>query len=124
MKEIKLKAFREKRRAKRVRSKILALKKLPRLTVFRSNQYIYAQVIDDSGGKTLAAANEKELSDLPAQAGLKMSKAQKATEVGKILAKKATAKKIKNVVFDKGAYKYHGRIKALAEGAREGGLIF
>ena len=124
MKETKIKKIRKERRTKRVRGKILALKKLPRLTVFRSNQYIYAQVIDDSGGKTLVAASEKELSDLPAQAGVKMSKAQKAMEVGKVLAKKAVAKKIKNVVFDKGAYKYHGRIKALADGAREGGLIF
>ncbi|MBI4091732.1 MAG: 50S ribosomal protein L18 [Candidatus Levybacteria bacterium] len=118
MKETKIKKIKKDRRAKRVRGKILALKKLPRFTVFRSNRYIYAQVIDDSGRKTLAQANEKELSDV------KMSKAQKATEVGKRLAKKAVAKKIKNVVFDKGAYKYHGRIKALAEGAREGGLIF
>ena len=118
MKEIKLKAIRKERRTKRVRGKILALKKLPRLTVFRSNKYIYAQVIDNSGRKTMASANEKEISDV------KMSKAQKAIEVGKRLAKKAVAKKIKNVVFDKGAYKYHGRIKALAEGAREGGLVF
>lgn len=117
-KEEQIKKIRKERRTKRVRGKILGNSKLPRLTVFRSNQYIYAQVIDDSGGKTLAAANEKELLDL------KMSKAQKAIEVGKILAKKAAAKKIKNVVFDKGAYKYHGRIKALAEGAREGGLHF
>ena len=118
MKETKIKKIRKERRARRVRGKILALKKLPRLTVFRSNQYIYAQVIDDSGGKTLVAANEKELLDL------KMSKAQKAIEVGKRLAKKAVAKKIKNVVFDRGSYKYHGRIKALAQGAREGGLQF
>lgn len=118
MKEIKLKAIRKERRTKRVRGKILGNSNLPRLTVFRSNQYIYAQVIDDSGGKTLAAANEKELPDV------KMSKAQKAIEVGKVLARKALKKKIKNVVFDKGAYKYHGRIKALAEGAREGGLQF
>lgn len=118
MKEIKLKAIRKERRTKRARGKILALKKLPRLTVFRSNKYIYAQVIDNSGRKTMVSANEKELADV------KMSKAQKAIEVGKRLAKKAISKKIKNVVFDKGAYKYHGRIKALAEGAREGGLVF
>lgn len=125
MKEIKLKAIRKERRTKRVRGKILGKGNLPRLTVFRSNQYIYAQVIDDSGGKTLVAANEKELPDLPAgRQDVKMSKAQKAIEVGKRLAKKAISKKIKNVVFDKGAYKYHGRIKALAEGAREGGLQF
>src|SRR3989304_7313904 len=97
MKETKIKKIRKERRTKRVRGKILALKKLPRLTVFRSNQYIYAQVIDDSGGKTLVAASEKELSDLPAQAGVKMSKAQKAMEVGKVLAKKAEARKIEKV---------------------------
>lgn len=118
MKETQIKIKRRQRRIRRVRGKILGRSKLPRLTVFRSNQYIYAQVIDDSGGKTLAAANEKELPEV------KMSKSQKAIEVGKVLAQKALKKKIKNVVFDKGAYKYHGRIKALAEGAREGGLVF
>ena len=115
-KEQKLNRVRKLRRAKRIRSKIIAKKTLPRLTVFRSNKYIYAQVIDDSRGKTLVSASEKELSET------KMSKAQKALEVGKILAKKAVTKKIKSVVFDKGSYRYHGRVKALATGAREGGL--
>jgi len=118
MKETKIKKIRKERRIKRVRSKILARKSRPRLTVFRSNQYIYTQIIDDNKGKTLVSAHEKELSDT------KMTRTQKAQELGKVLAKKAVAKKIKNIVFDKGAYKYHGRIKALAEGAREGGLQF
>lgn len=118
MRKEKIRKKRKERRTKRVRSKILAKSKMPRLTVFRSNQYIYAQLIDDLKGKTFVSASEKELSDL------KMNKVQKATEVGKILAHKALKKKIKNVVFDKGAYKYHGRVKALAEGARGGGLQF
>lgn len=125
-KEKKIKKLRKKRRIARVRRKILAKRALPRLTVFRSNRYIYAQIIDDSKGKTLVSVSEKEISDLlPAgRQGTKMTRAQRAWELGKILSKKASSKKIKNVVFDKGAYKYHGRIKALAEGAQEGGLVF
>lgn len=118
MKETKIKKIRKERRARRVRGKILARKSLSRLTVFRSNQYIYAQIIDDNKGRTLVSAHEKDLSDT------KMTRTHKAQELGKILAKKAVAKKIKNIVFDKGSYKYHGRIKALAQGAREGGLQF
>ena len=118
MNEIKLKSIRKERRTKRVRGKILALKKLPRLTVFRSNKYIYAQIIDDKNGRTLVSVSEKETKEDA------LNNIQKAQDMGKIIAKKAVAKKIKNIVFDKGAYKYHGRIKALADGAREGGLIF
>jgi len=91
-----------------------------RLAVFRSNKYIYAQIIDDEKGYTLVAAsdlsNSGDLSNL--------GKIQRAKEVGKILAQKALKKKITEVCFDRRKYKYHGRVKALAEGAREGGLKF
>ncbi len=118
-KEERSKKIKKMRRAKRVRTKILAVKNLPRLTVFRSNKYIYAQIIDDKLGKTLAFASEKELKDRN-----DLNKSQRAEEVGKIIAKKAGSRKIKNVVFDKGPYHYHGRIKRVADGAREGGLVF
>ncbi|MGB9706700.1 MAG: 50S ribosomal protein L18 [Microgenomates group bacterium] len=91
-----------------------------RLAVFRSNKYIYAQIIDDEKGHTLVSASD--LSDLGDLGNL--SNLEKAKEVGKILAKKALEKNIKYVWFDRRRYKYHGRVKALAEGAREGGLKF
>ena len=100
------KTTREQRKM-RVRRKLMRLSKLPRLTVFRSNRYIYAQVIDDRKGETLAAAGGKE-----------------AAAVGDMIAKKAKAKKIAKVVFDRGPYKFHGRVKAVAEAARKGGLKF
>jgi large subunit ribosomal protein L18 len=91
-----------------------------RLAVFRSNKYIYAQIIDDEKGHTLVAASDlADLSNLR-----KLSNLEKAKEVGKILAKKALEKGIEYVWFDRRKYKYHGRVKALAEGAREGGLKF
>ena len=90
----------------------------PRLSVFRSNKYIYAQVIDDATGATVAAASsiEKEV-----KSGANQSV---ASEVGKLVAKRAAEKGIKSVVFDRGPYLYHGRVKALADAAREGGLEF
>jgi large subunit ribosomal protein L18 len=91
-----------------------------RLAVFRSNKYIYAQIIDDEKGHTLVAASD--LADLSNLGDL--SNLEKAKEVGKILAKKALEKGIEYVWFDRRKYKYHGRVKALAEGAREGGLKF
>ena len=90
-----------------------------RLSVFRSNKYIYAQVIDDQTGKTLAAVSGHDLKE-----DFKGTKTAKAKELGKILAKKALAKKASEVFFDRGKCKYHGRVKALAEGAREGCLKF
>ncbi len=104
------KKLREKRRA-RIRSQVKGTKSRPRLSVFRSNKYIYAQLIDDIKGETLAAAS--------GGAGVAA-----ASEVGGILAGKALKSGIKKVVFDRGGYKYHGRVKALAEGARKGGLKF
>ena len=97
------------RRHRRVRAKIKGTAKVPRLCVFRSAKYIYAQLIDDEKGKTLAAVN---------------GKLAVANKVGKLIAKEAIEKKMNKVVFDRGGYKYHGRVKALAEGAREGGLQF
>ena len=88
---------------------------MPRLTVFRSLKYVYAQIIDDVTGVTLASA-KSVLS--------KGTKSEEAFEAGKELAKKAVEKKIKEVVFDRNGYRYHGRVKSLADGAREGGLKF
>jgi len=104
-------------RQKRIRTKIRGTEDRPRLTVFRSNKSIYAQIIDDSKRITLVAAFEKEKSKTT-------GKIDTAKAVGAELAKIALAKKISAVVFDKGSYAYHGRVKALAEGAREGGLKF
>lgn len=89
-----------------------------RLSVFRSNQHIYAQIIDDDKGATLVAASDHELK------GDKMVKQQKAAAVGTLLSEKAKKAKVLTVMFDRGPYKYHGRIKALAEAARKGGLKF
>jgi large subunit ribosomal protein L18 len=97
------------RRHKKVRAKIKGTSTCPRLCIFRSNKYIYAQIIDDEKGKTLALA----------KAGL-----NKSSKAGKDIAKKAEDLKIKKVVFDRGGYKYHGRVKALADAAREAGIKF
>lgn len=106
-------------RQKKVRAKLRSVSKKPRLSVFRSNKFLYAQVIDDALGKTLVGISEKSLK---VKTGTK--KLERSKELGLTLAKKASLKKIKKVVFDRGAYKYHGRVKAFAEGAREGGLEF
>jgi large subunit ribosomal protein L18 len=106
----------EQRRVYRVRKSIKASGRL-RLSVFRSLQHIYAQIIDDAQGVTLAAASSQAL-------GATGSKTEVAKQVGLALAQSAKAKGISAVVFDRGAYQYHGRVKALAEGAREGGLDF
>jgi large subunit ribosomal protein L18 len=109
----------ERRRRARVRMQVKrSANGRPRLSVFRSNKYIYAQVIDDATGATVAAASsiEKEV-----KSGANQSV---ASEVGKLVAKRAAEKGIKSVVFDRGPYLYHGRVKALADAAREGGLEF
>lgn len=105
-------------RKMRVRAKINGTKDRPRLSVFRSNKYIFAQLIDDEKGHTILGLSEK---DLGRELGNKTDRARK---LGILLAKKGLSKKIKAVVFDRGGFKYHGRIKALAQGAREGGLEF
>ena len=103
-----------------IRSKIFGTSDVPRLAVFRSNKQIYAQVIDDTVGKTLAAAssNDKNL------ANFKGTKIDQATAVGKSIAENAKSAGIETVVFDRGGFLYHGRVKALAESARESGLKF
>jgi len=104
-------------RRSRVRSRVSGTDTRPRLSVFRANANIYAQVIDDNSGKTIAAASSLEIKT-------KAKKSDIAKEVGKSIAAKALVKNIKAVKFDRGGFAYHGRVKALAEGAREGGLEF
>ena len=109
------------RRKQRNRTKLSKRKvPSPRLSVFRSNKYIYAQVIDDTKGVTLAAASSLE-KDLREKAS---GNSDAAAQVGKLLAERAIKAGVKNVVFDRGGYRYHGRVKALADGAREAGLAF
>ncbi len=107
------------KRHMRVRNKISGTAERPRLNVFRSNTNIYAQVIDDLSGKTLASASSLD-KEITANGGNK----EAAKEVGKLVAKRAADKGITEVVFDRGGYVYHGRVKELADGAREGGLKF
>jgi large subunit ribosomal protein L18 len=107
------------RRHRRVRGKISGTAERPRLTVFRSNLGISAQLIDDQSGATLAAASWQQLKKT-----FKGAKTDQAKEVGKLLAASAKQAGIEACVFDRGGYLYHGRVKALAEGAREGGLKF
>jgi len=109
------------RRRKRIRAKIKGTADVPRLSVFRSNRNIWCQLIDDEKGKTIIDASSKEL-DKKDISGSK--KIEIASKVGELIAKKGKDKKIEKVVFDRGGYQYHGRVKALAEGARKGGLKF
>lgn len=118
---MKIKQDKKIRRRKRTRAKIFGTEKRPRLSVFRSNKHIHGQIIDDQKGKTLVSGSDLELK--PSQIK-KKNKTLIAYQVGQLLAKKANVKKIKQVVFDRGPFKYHGRLRALAEGAREGGLKF
>jgi large subunit ribosomal protein L18 len=113
------KAIIRKRVHKRIRRKVAGSTERPRLAVFRSVKHIYAQVIDDTVGHTLAAASSNEKSGIKSGGNVAGAKA-----VGKLLAERAKEKGVKSVVFDRGGYLYHGRVKALAEAAREGGLKF
>jgi large subunit ribosomal protein L18 len=115
----KIKGQKREARRKRVRAKVAGTAKKPRLNVFRSLSHTYAQVIDDKAGKTLIFANDLEL-----KGNKKATKADRAKEVGKLIAEKSLAKGIKKVIFDRAGYKYHGRVKAVADGAREAGLEF
>jgi large subunit ribosomal protein L18 len=110
-----------KRRKVRIRKKISGVAERPRLVVYRSNRHIYAQVVDDVAGQTLASASTLALSK--DGEALKLDKAS-ATRVGKAVAERAKERGIEAVVFDRNGYLFHGRIKALADGAREGGLKF
>jgi large subunit ribosomal protein L18 len=106
------------KRRRRVRAKITGTAERPRISVFRSNRGIFVQLVDDVAGRTLAAVNwtEDDLKTLP-----RMEQAKRA---GELLAERAKAAGVESAVFDRGGYRYHGRVRALAEGAREGGLTF
>jgi len=110
----------QEKRKIRVRAKFKGMATCPRLSVFRSSRFISAQLIDDEARKTLVAVSEKELN----LRGEKGTKVQRAALVGEMLAKKASKMKIKKVVFDRGPYRYHGRVASLAQAARKGGLKF
>lgn len=103
----------------RIRKNIKGTDERPRLNVYRSNRYIYAQIVDDLSGHTLAAASSKEES-VPKN----INKVEQAKIVGKLIAERAQQVSVSGVVFDRGGYLYHGRVKALADGAREAGLNF
>ena len=113
-KQLRRKSIRE-----RIRKVLKGTPERPRLSVYRSNKQIYAQLIDDVTGVTLAAA-----SSASKEAEIKGTKVEVAKAVGKAIAEKAVQSGIKSVVFDRGGYLYHGRVKSLADGAREGGLVF
>lgn len=115
-----VKALRRQRIKYTIRKKVSGTPQLPRLSVYRSNTDIYAQMIDDVNGNTLAAASSRD-KDIAAQKG---TKTDKSKMVGEAIAKKAIALGLSSCVFDRGGFLYHGRIKAVAEGAREGGLKF
>jgi len=106
------------RRRRRIRAKIRGSAERPRLSVYRSNRGVFAQLIDDEAGKTLASVSWIE-SDLKG-----LERMEQAKKAGELLAKRATDAGLDTCVFDRGGYRYHGRVKALAEGAREGGLKF
>ena len=110
------------RRHRRVRVRVHGTTERPRLNVFRSQRHIYAQLIDDSVGHTLAAAST--LDTEVSENGGTLKKTDQAKLVGQLLAKRAVEKGVKQVVFDRGGYRYHGRVKSLAEGARAEGLQF
>ena len=107
------------KRKKRIRAKIFGTKLRPRVSVYRSSKYIYAQIVNDEERKTLLSLTSKDI-----KSDSKTSKVQLAAKVGEELAKRAKTKKIIKVVFDRGGYRYHGRVKALADSLRKGGLEF
>jgi large subunit ribosomal protein L18 len=116
----KVKSQRRKNIRYRIRRKISGLTAKPRLSVFRSNAEIYAQLIDDTKGVTIASASSRD-KDIAAQ---KVNKSEQSKLVGSAIARKASELGIKDVTFDRGGYLYHGRVKSVADGAREGGLVF
>lgn len=116
MKSVNTKTQKRARRHKRIRAKMFGTEVLPRLSVFRSNQYIYAQLIDDENGKTLVSSSDHAVKG--------KTKMDRAKSTGIALAQEAKKKNITKIVFDRGGFSYAGRVRALAEGAREGGLVF
>ena len=123
MKQLHQKKIKRLRRHKKVRSKALGTPSRPRLSVFRSNRFVYGQVIDDVAGRTLLSVHSKAVSGAVG-AKKSVSKSDTARLVGQELARKALEKQIKRITFDRGGYQYQGRVQAFAEGAREGGLEF
>ncbi len=117
-KQAKIKKLKRIKRHTRIRSKVFGTAKRPRVSFFKSNMNNYAQIIDDEDGKTLVSVLDKELKSE------KLNKTEKAKKLGELIAKKAKDKKIVEVVFDRGGYRYLGRVRAFAEGARSGGLKF
>ncbi len=115
---VKLQKTTRQRRKLSVRKKIYGFSERPRVSVFKSNKHVYAQIIDDEVGKTIASMSDEKLA-----AKTKKTMSEKAFEVGKVLAAKAISEKVTKVVFDRNGYAYHGRIKNIADGLRDGGLI-
>ena len=124
MRFVKAIAIRRRKCKRRVRAKVQGTAQRPRLSVFRSNRHIYAQLIDDSAGRTLAAAGTKQSALVKALADARASNKAAAQLVGKTIAAQALANGVTQVCFDRGSYRYHGRVKALADAAREAGLKF
>ena len=104
------------KRHKRVRAKIIGIKEVPRVSVFRSASYIYAQVVDDKSGKTFLSVNDIKLKDT--------NKIKNSLQTGQLLGEELKKKGVTKIVFDRGGFKYHGRVKALADGLREAGIKF
>ena len=119
----KRKSQQRRRRHRRVRKKVFGLAERPRMCVFRSSKHIYVQLVDDAQGRTLASASSIKLGDIKADDKLGRKSAA-ARQVGERIAEAAKQHGIQKVIFDRGGYRYHGRIAALAEGARSGGLKF
>ncbi len=120
-----VKKLKRQRRHKKIRAKVHGSEERPRFFVFRSQNHIYAQIINDDKAEVLFSASDMELKEKKAEGKEKVNrKVNAAFEVGKLIAKKCIAKSIEKVVFDRGGIVFHGRVKALADGAREGGLKF
>lgn len=116
---------RRSRRKAKIRSKISGTAKCPRLSVHRSNTGMYVQLIDDKKGVTIISAHSKEIKEVKADKDSKLgTKETTSFMLGELIAKKGADKKITKIIFDRGSYLYHGRVKAIGEGARKGGLIF
>lgn len=113
------------RRHNRIRAKLFGTAKIPRLNVYRSNKHIYAQLIDDENNKIIACSSDKKIKVADTKENGDMTRGQKiAYKVGELIAEKGMKMKISKIIFDKGGYKYHGKVKSLAEGARKKGLKF
>lgn len=123
LEKTKLRKLARERKRKRIRKKTFGTSERPRLVVYRSSRHIYAQLVDDGSQRTLTGVSTLS-PDLRPEVEKATSKVERARLVGKAIAARAKKLKIEKVVFDRGGYKYHGRVKALADGAREGGLVF